>query len=153
MPGLRKRLADVGKREGVTFNFDCRIGNTLEAHRLGVLARRKDVDGREGLEHRVVRETMRVYFEEGGDVTSVEDLVRGAERAGMDGEEARAWLEGDDGLEEVQREVAEAVDLGIKGVPRFVINGKFVVEGADDVGSFFEQLILAKEELDQVESL
>ncbi|KAH6896798.1 thioredoxin-like protein [Thelonectria olida] len=151
VPALQKQLRDVGMREGVPFDFDCKIGNTIEAHRLVVLARKRDPAGTRELEHRVTQEMMQVYFEEGGDITSTEDLVRAAKRAGLDGDEARAWLEGDEGLEEVQREVDEAVKMGIEGVPRFVINDKFVVEGADDVGVFFEQLVLAKEALDQVE--
>ncbi|KAI5458551.1 thioredoxin-like protein [Mariannaea sp. PMI_226] len=151
VPALQKQLRDVGSREGVNFSFDCRIGNTIEAHRLVVLARKLDPAGDEDLEHKVTQQTMNMFFEEGGDITSTEDLVRAATRAGIDADQARTWLEGDDGLEEVQKEVDETVRMGIKGVPRFIINDKFVVDGADDVGVFFEQLVLAKESLENVQ--
>ncbi|KPM33954.1 hypothetical protein AK830_g12617, partial [Neonectria ditissima] len=124
----------------VVFDFAARIGSTVEAHRLVVLARRY------GCEHALVQETMRMYFEGGGDITSTEHLVQAAERVGIDAAEARAWLEGDEGLEQVQLEVDEAVKMGVRGVPRFIINDKFVVDGADDVSVFLEQLVLARED-------
>ncbi|KAH7159671.1 thioredoxin-like protein [Dactylonectria estremocensis] len=146
VPEVQGRLRDVGLRAGVVFNFDARIGSTVEAHRLVALARKIDPRGVEGLEHQVAQETMRMYFEGGGDIASTEDLVGAAARAGIDAGEARAWLESDEGLEEVQLEVDKAVGMGIKGVPRFIINDKFVVDGADDVGEFLEQLVLARDE-------
>ena len=36
--------------------------------------------------------------------------------------------------------------LGVKGVPRYIINDKFTVDGAEDVGMFLEQMVLAREE-------
>ncbi|KAF7550561.1 hypothetical protein G7Z17_g5639 [Cylindrodendrum hubeiense] len=146
VPEKKAQLRDIGLREGVEFNLGARIGSTVEAHRLVALARRMDPKGEEGLEHKVSQETMQMYFEGGGDITSTDDLVGAASRAGIDAEEARAWLESDEGLEEVQLEVEEAVNMGIKGVPRFIINDKFIVDGADDVGVFLEQLVLAREE-------
>ncbi|KAK7415968.1 hypothetical protein QQX98_005541 [Neonectria punicea] len=140
VPELTARLRATGLREGVVFDFGARIGSTVEAHRLVVLARRT------GREHGLMQEVMQMYFEGGGDITSTDDLVEAAERAGIDAGEARAWLEGDEGLEQVQLEVDEAVKMGVQGVPRFIINDKFVIDGADDVGVFLEQLVLAREE-------
>lgn len=147
VPEIQGKLRDAGLRGGVQFNFNSRIGNTIEAHRLAALARRMDPRGEECLQHKVSQETMQMYFEGGGDITSTDDLVGAASRAGIDAEEARAWLESDQGLEEVQLEVDEAVSMGIRGVPRFIINDKFVVEGADDVGVFLEQLVLASQDV------
>ena len=87
-----------------------------------------------------------MYFLEGGDITSKNDLVNAAERAGVDRDEAREWLEGDDGGEEVDAEVAKMQGLGVKGVPRYVINEKFAVNGAEDVGDILEKLVMAREE-------
>ncbi|RSL60524.1 hypothetical protein CEP51_013759 [Fusarium floridanum] len=143
VPGMKNRLADIAKREGLVFDFGGTIGNTRDAHRLEKLAKKKDeVD----LQTNVALEVMKMYFEEGCNITSIDDLVRAAGRVGIDEGEARAWLESDDGGEEVDAEVLEMQKLGVKGVPRYIINGKFTVDGAEDVGVFLEQMVLAREE-------
>lgn len=137
---MKNRLGDIAKREGLNFDFGGTIGNTRDAHRLEKLAGKMD------LQSEVALEVMKMYFEEGGDITSVDDLVKAAGRVGVDEGEARAWLESDGGGEEVDAEVREMQRLGVKGVPRYIINGKFTVDGAEDVGGFLEQMVLAREE-------
>ncbi|CAG7563138.1 unnamed protein product [Fusarium equiseti] len=140
VPAVKTRLNSIGKREGLEFNFNSTIGNTRDAHRLEKLGRKV------GLEMGVAMEIMRMFFLGGGDITSKNDLIKAAERAGVDKDEAREWLEGDDGGEEVDAEVAEMHRLGVKGVPRYVINEKFKVDGAEDVGDILEKLVMAREE-------
>ncbi|TFB07099.1 hypothetical protein CCMA1212_000174 [Trichoderma ghanense] len=118
----RARMAQLGEQEGFRFTFAGRIGNTRDSHRLAHLGRRL-----------------------GGDITSWEDLSDAAERAGVERGVAMRWLEDGSGGEEVDEEVEEMERLGMKGVPRIVIDGEFVVEGADDVTAIFEQLFKAKE--------
>jgi predicted DsbA family dithiol-disulfide isomerase len=36
--------------------------------------------------------------------------------------------------------------LGIRGVPRYTINDKFTIDGAEDVGDILEKLVMAREE-------
>lgn len=143
VPEFKARLGDIAKREGLSFDFGGTIGNTRDAHRLEKLAKIKD---EEDLETRVALEVMKMYFEEGGNITSIDDLVKAAGRVGIDESEARAWLESDNGGEEVDAEVLEMQKLGVKGVPRYIINDKFTVDGAEDVGVFLEQMVLAREE-------
>lgn len=94
----------------------------------------------------VAIEIMGMYFLQGGNITSKGDLIGAAERAGIDKDEAREWLESDEGGEEVDAEVAEMQKLGIKGVPRYIINDKFMIQGAEDVGDILEKLVMAREE-------
>ncbi|KAF4954619.1 hypothetical protein FSARC_12059 [Fusarium sarcochroum] len=140
VPAVKARLSDIAKRAGLVFNFNSTIGNTRDAHRLEKLGRKY------GLETEVALEVMKMYFEEGGDITRKEDLADAAERAGVDRDEATVWLEGDDGGEEVDAEVLEMQRKGIKGVPRYIINEKFTVDGAEDVGEILQHLVLAREE-------
>ncbi|KAM6528046.1 hypothetical protein FALCPG4_009072 [Fusarium falciforme] len=143
VPEFKARLGDIAKREGLIFDFGGTIGNTRDAHRLEKLANTKD---EEDLQTRVALEVMKMYFEEGGNITSIDDLVKAAGRVGIDESEARAWLESDNGGQEVDAEVLEMQTLGVRGVPRYIINGKFTVDGAEDVGMFLEQMVLAREE-------
>lgn len=96
------------------------------------------------MENGVVREVMRGYFEEGADITSHDDLTKAAVRAGLQEEEVRAWLGSDQGGKEVDKEVDEAYQLGVSGVPHVVINDKFEVHGAQEVDAFLEALKKAK---------
>ncbi|KAM5345630.1 hypothetical protein ACJ41O_011491 [Fusarium nematophilum] len=147
LPAIKTQLLEIARREGLEFNLASTIGSTRDAHRLEKLARKKDETGEEELETRLALEVMRMYFEQGGDITSIEDLGLAAERAGIDRDEARAWLEGDEGGEEVDREVAEAQRMmNVKGVPQYLINGKFVVDGGQPVEEFLEQLVMARDE-------
>ncbi|EKJ78530.1 hypothetical protein FPSE_01339 [Fusarium pseudograminearum CS3096] len=139
VPAVKTRLNSIGKREGLEFNFDSTIGNTRDAHRLEKLGRKV------GLEMEVAMEIMRMYFLQGGNITSKGGLIGAAERAGIDKDEAREWLESDEGGEEVDAEVAEMQRLGVKGVPRYIINDKFMIHGAEDVGDILEKLVMARE--------
>lgn len=96
------------------------------------------------VENKVVKEVMRMYFEEGGDITKEDDLVKAATRAGLAEEEARGWLRSENGGKEVDEEVQEAYKLGVRGVPHVVINDKFEVHGAEDVSVFLDALKKAK---------
>lgn len=142
---VKARLEGIARREGFRFDFGGVVGSTRDAHRLEKLAGERDGE-EEDLQTRVALEVMRMYFEQGGDITSVDDLAKAAGRVGIDEGEARAWLESDAGGEEVDAEVLEMQRLGIEGVPRYIINGKFTVDGAEDVGVFLEQMVLAREE-------
>lgn len=140
VPAVKARLDSIAKREGLEFNFDSTIGNTRDAHRLEKLG------SKVGLEMEVAMEVMRMYFLGGGDITHKEDLIAAAEKAGIDRHEATEWLESDGGGEEVDAEVAEMQRLGVKGVPRYIINDKFTVDGAEDVDDILEKLVMARED-------
>ncbi|KAL7797320.1 thioredoxin-like protein [Trichoderma ceciliae] len=144
----RARMAQMGEQEGFGFTFGGRIGNTRDSHRTAHLGRK--LGGWE-LEDRVQVEVMKMFFEEDGDITSHDDLSAAAEKAGIERDVARRWLEDGSGGEDVDREVEEMEKLGIRGVPKILIDGKFVVEGADDVTAIFEQLYKAREDKEKAE--
>ena len=131
--------------EGIDFTLEGKIGATRDSHRLAQLGKSKGWE----VEDRLVLEIMRMFFEEGGDITSWDDLVRAAQRAGIDAAEARAWLEQGKGGPEVDREIAQADAMGVHGVPKFIINGKYEVDGAEDMYDFLEQLNKAKEDVER----
>jgi predicted DsbA family dithiol-disulfide isomerase len=137
---MQAHMRQLGAAEGLDLNFRGRTGRTRDSHRIIQLAKAKGAD----VEDRTVHEVMRMYFEQGGDITSADDLVAAAQRAGIDPAESRAWLASDKGGPEVDKEVGEAYDMGVHGVPKFIINDKYQIGGAQDVEVFLEQLIKAK---------
>ncbi|MGE0093530.1 MAG: DsbA family oxidoreductase [Alphaproteobacteria bacterium] len=119
-------IVDAGREEGIAFAFDRikRTPNTLMSHRLIRIA------GKMGRQNEAVDGLFRAYFEEGrdiGDLTVVSDVARDA---GMDRDEIHAYLETDADLDRVRAEDAFARELGIQGVPCFIIERSVVLSGA-----------------------
>lgn len=139
---MNVRMRSLGAAEGITFTHKGKTGSTRDAHRLIQLAKTKGSDK----EDSVVSSLFRSYFEEGGDITSHDDLVAAAERGGIDSATARAWLAdgSDKGGAEVDAEVSEAYERGVHGVPYFIINDTVEVSGAQDVQTFVKGLLRAK---------
>ena len=159
---VERRLRQLGVQDGLCVNLDGRLGSSTDAHRLVILAKQQQQQQQQGgggggggaeMADALVGELMRLHFEGEGDITKHEDLIVVAGRAGLDRDVARAWLDGAGGEEEVAREDREAKAMGVEGVPRFVINGEFVVDGAQDVSDILEQLVKAKEAQEAAETV
>ena len=119
------RLTRTAAQEGLTFRFDvAQSGNTLNAHRLLHLANER------GLQAEVKERLMRAYFSEAEPIGEVETLVRLVAEVGISAADARAALSGNAYIEEVRAEEREATELGINGVPFFVIDRRYGVSGA-----------------------
>jgi predicted DsbA family dithiol-disulfide isomerase len=97
------------------------------------------------VQDRVVMELFRDYFEADGDVTSYSTLIRVAEKAGLDPAEVEGWLEGGQGGEQVDSEVQRAREKNVTGVPSFIIQDKYEVDGAQDEQDFLEMFVKVKE--------
>lgn len=86
----------------------------------------------------------RAYFENEGNPGDHDVLAAAAAAAGMDRDQALAFLATDELTKEVQQEVAEwQRKYRISGVPFFVIDGNLRVEGAQEPGVFEEALLQA----------
>ncbi|CAK7269494.1 hypothetical protein SEPCBS119000_003597 [Sporothrix epigloea] len=140
---MNARMRALGQAEGIQFTQEGKTGNTRDAHRLIQLAKTQG-DEREDA---VVSSLFASYFEEGGDITSHDDLVKAAERGGIDAATARTWLDSssDNGGAEVDAEVGEAYQRGVHGVPHFIINDKIEVGGAQDVQAFVGEFVRARQ--------
>ncbi|KAH6959499.1 thioredoxin-like protein [Fusarium avenaceum] len=146
LPRMQEQLLDMGRRDSIKFSSESKVGNMRDAHRLIQLAKTKKGTEMEQLSTKLVLEMMRLYFEQGGDITSLKDLGLAAERTGIDPGEAIAWLIDGGGEDEVCREVKEARRMGIMGVSWCEFNGRLVVDGAVEQSAFLEHLILARKD-------
>lgn len=141
---IQQTIGTVGKEVGINFSFGGRTGHTRDSHRLIRLAGQKGQD----TQNRVVDELFKRYFELEQDITSRDMLRSAAEAAGLDGEEVKAYLETDQGAEEVEEEVTRAQQLGVRGVPNIRINGLFEAPGAVEPDVFrqiFEKIAAVTE--------
>lgn len=147
----RQFLTRLGQADGIAFKFGGKVGRTRDAHRLVQLATAKDGRSARGyqppLEEKVVEELYRAFFEEEKDIAEWDVLVEIGLRADLGDEgELRDWLKSDGGGTIVDRQVQQFKKDGVRGVPRFEIQGAHRVEGAEDPGAFFEIFVKIKEE-------
>ncbi|TNE63664.1 MAG: DsbA family oxidoreductase [Alphaproteobacteria bacterium] len=122
----REHLKSLGPELGINWDFDseCRIANTLDAHRLIRWAMAP------GVQSEVVDGLMRRYFEDCAFLGDADLLVEVAAEAGMDGALVRDLLADGSDADLVRQEVAQAQQLGIQGVPMFIFGGRAAVSGA-----------------------
>jgi predicted DsbA family dithiol-disulfide isomerase len=126
---IYERVRTAGRAVGLELNIDgiTLQPNTLAAHALMAFAQLGDADGND-LQERLLK----AYFVENRSIGSVDVLAEIAEEAGLNGEDARAYLSDPDHLEAVAQADAQARTMGITGVPFFIFNQKVAVSGAQD---------------------
>ena len=121
------RVVSIGRDEGVHFDFDrIRPGNSFDAHRLLQAARRQDPALAAALADRLFRG----YFGEGLAIGDTAALLAPAVEVGMDADAAAAVLASDAHADDVRADEDEAAELGIDGVPFFVVGGRYGIAGA-----------------------
>ncbi|MFI5287725.1 MAG: DsbA family oxidoreductase [Candidatus Dormibacteria bacterium] len=119
------RVTANAATEGLDFHLDrARSGNTFDAHRLIHLAH--SVGRQDALKERL----MAGYFVEGAPIGDHDALSRLAVEAGLDESVVRDVLAGDAYADDVRRDELEARQLGITGVPFFVLDRAYGVSGA-----------------------
>lgn len=127
---IHDRIAEAGREAGIDFAFD-RITvspNTLDAHRVlrwaGPLGN--------GIQNRLARRLFQLYFEEGQNIGDHRVLAGAARDAAMDVAVVEALLPTDADAQEVTKEIETAQRMGIRGVPCYLLEGKYAVMGAQD---------------------
>lgn len=123
-----KRVALVGKSVGLDMAFDSiKVQpNTVKAHRLIHHA------GELGKQDEVAEALFRAYFVEGSNLTDSAVLANYAAQAGMDREAVAAYLDSETDADLIRSADQEARQVGIEGVPFFIINRTIGISGAQD---------------------
>jgi len=136
------QVRQAGRSEDIDFAFEAieRTPNTLNSHRLIRLA------GPAGRQDEVVQALFDSYFLEARDLGDREVLVAAAEAAGLDSAAARAYLESDEDAQAVLAEDARARQIGIQGVPTYILNDKYVLSGAHPPEVLFHMFELGRQE-------
>ncbi|WP_219838530.1 DsbA family oxidoreductase [Paenibacillus sp. R14(2021)] len=129
---------DITKRaeqDGLTFNYDTAIHtNTFNAHRL------LHYSAQFGKTKELLERLYKAYFTDSLHIGDLNTLVAIALEAGLDAAETAAMLESEQYAAEVRADELKAQKLGIRGVPYFVINGKYATSGAQTKEVFTEVL-------------
>lgn len=129
--GMVKRLTALGADAGIDYRFDrAQRVSSVSAHRL--LAWAEETAGLD-VADRLHDRLFRAYFTDGDNIADVAALTSWAEEVGLDRALAAEALGGQAGSDRVAADLDEAADREITGVPAFVIDGKFMIPGAQDV--------------------
>jgi predicted DsbA family dithiol-disulfide isomerase len=130
-----------GRSIGLEFNFDdTKSTNTFDAHRLLHLAKSK------GLQNEAEKILFKAYFKDGKQVGNRQELIEIGVEIGIDPMEVTQTLETDRFATEVRDDEQLGQELGIRGVPFFVVNRKYGISGAQPVEHFVNVLQKARSE-------
>lgn len=135
---IHANIMPLGEAEGIHFNFEAirTAANTLDAHRLIRWAGGAGSD----VQNRLVTRLFAMNFEEGKDVGDHATLAEAAREAGMDVSVVESLLPTDADVAAVQNEIATASRMGIRGVPCFLLEGRYAVMGAQDAETLADAL-------------
>ena len=138
-------LIEAGKEIGVPYNFDLitRTPNSLDAHRLIRWA------------HTVERQTEMVerlfmaYWSEGKDVGDRDVLAQCAGEAGINAQQIRELLDTTQDVEETNAEIQHATNIGVTGVPTFILGQSYALVGAQSPEVLADAINRVVKELDE----
>jgi predicted DsbA family dithiol-disulfide isomerase len=141
---IAEHVTQVAADEGLEFNFQKQAvsPNTRHAHRIIQLAKHvnKQIEVKEAF--------MKAYFTDGVDLSKVDNLIAVAEHAGMERALVTQLLSGDQGVAEIIQAEKEIQQLGITGVPFYIVQNKYGLSGAQPPESFIE--VIQKATLEKV---
>jgi len=135
--GSEERLENMAKMHGMNFRSTERIYNTRIAHEATEYAREH---GRVDEFHKVV---FRQVYADGLDISKWDVLRAAAEEVGLDGADMQAVVDGGKYTAQVAEQVRWAQQIGVTGVPTYVINDRYAIVGAQPYQAF-------KNALDQI---
>ena len=138
---MTANVALRAKEVGLTYQFDqMKNANTTAAHRLAKWAKTK------GLADDLNERILKGYFLEGAAIGKEVVLLQLAEEVGLNRDEAKEILNSSQFAGEVEEDIYEAQNIGVRGVPFFVIDRKYGISGAQEQSLFNETIKKAAEE-------
>lgn len=119
-------LIEAGQELGVPYDFDAitRTPNTLDAHRLIRWAHTV------GLQHDTAERLFMAYWSEGQDVGDRDVLAACAGAVGINAAQIRELLDSEQDVEETKTEIQHATNIGVTGVPTFILAQSYALVGA-----------------------
>lgn len=133
-------VTNMAREAGLHYDFDkVVVANSFDAHRLIQMAKKKGKG--DAAEERLFK----AYFTEGKNTADHSTLIQLGKEIGLDDSEVKTMLAGKEFSEEVQKDLSEADQIGVTGVPFFVFDRKYAVSGAQDSKIFLDTLTKAWE--------
>lgn len=138
---MTEGIAVQAKTVGLNYDFDKIIPtNTLDAHRLAKLAEEFK------LEAAMTERLLKAHFINGERIGDKDVLANLAEEVGIPRSRAEEVLASNELADAVNGDIREANQIGVQGVPFFVINRKYAISGAQPTETFSNALRKVAEE-------
>jgi len=132
---MNDRVTEMAKQVGLEYDLNkAVVANSFNAHRLIQFA--KNTGKGDAAEERLFK----AYFTEGKNVDDLDVLSQLAGEIGLNITEVDEVLKSAAFSDEVQQDVYEAQQVGVRGVPFFVLGNKYAVSGAQESATFLQAL-------------
>lgn len=140
---MRERITALGAESGFEFRFtdNFRTWNTFDTHRALLWA------ADQGRETELQEALFTAYFTQGENPGDPEVLVREAANVGLAADDLREVLSSDRYRAETVAALQEVQQLGITGVPNFIINQRYSISGGQPVAAFRDMLTRLADEV------
>lgn len=134
-------VTGIAKQVGLDFHFEKAIvANSLDAHRLSHLAKKY------GKQNELEEKLFSAYFIEGKNTADFNTLLQIATELGLDKTEVSDLLKSNTYTNEVYYDIKQAQQIGVNGVPFFLLDNKYAVSGAQESDTFLGALTKSYEE-------
>ncbi len=134
-------VSNIAKQVGLDFHFDkAVVANSFDAHRLSHLAKKY------GKQNELEEKLFSAYFTEGKNTADHATLLQIGTEIGLDKTEVSALLNSDLYADKVEEDIDQAQQIGVRGVPFFVLDRKYAVSGAQEPPAFLQALTRAYDE-------
>jgi len=134
MAQTNARLKQMADAAGLDMVFATRIPNTRLAHEATEYARDK---GKQFEFHHAV---FQKFYGQGKDISRWDVLSDAAREVGLDADEMRREVEAGRYTARVNAMVQEAQQIGVTGVPTYVLNDRYAIVGAQPYEVFLQAL-------------
>lgn len=134
-----RRMSDqvtaMARAVGLSYDFDkAVVANSWDAHRLIQLAKQH------GLGDAAEERLFLAYFTEGRNIADYPTLLELGTDIGLDASAVQQLLNSDACADAVAQDIYEARQVGVRGVPFFVLNRQYAVSGAQQPDTFLGAL-------------
>lgn len=138
---LQKQIVDRAYAVGLNFDFENAIFfNTFYAH--CVIQKAKEM----GLGNNAEKKFFSDYFEQGKDLGNLDVLREEATRIGLSQDDFKDAISNKKYTDLVLNDIKEANSIGVRGVPFFLVDGKYAISGAQPINIFVDTLNNAHKE-------
>lgn len=133
---MNNQVTQMAAATGLNFNFSgMKMADTMPAHRVFQYAKTQ------GKDDEYFKAFYTAYFEDGALISDEDTIVALSESVGLDGDKVREILASENQFQaEVTADIFRAGEVGVQGVPFFVFNNKYAVQGAQPV-EVFQQVL------------
>lgn len=134
-------VVNMAKEVGLDYHFEkAVVANSFNAHRLSHYAKWQ------GKGDQMEERLFQAYFINGENIDDPATLLKIAVEIGLDEKESAEVINSDRYAPEVKYDIYESQQVGVRGVPFFVIDEKYGVSGAQAADVFLQALAQAYQE-------